>query len=81
MARLAAAETVLRDWDDFVTVYNFPAEHWIHLRTATRSSRCSPAYGCGPTSPSACAAARTPSYLAFKIAQRLEHSWRPLKAV
>jgi putative transposase len=29
----AAGETVLRDWDDFVTFYHYPKEHWIHLRT------------------------------------------------
>ncbi len=28
-----AAETVLRDWDDFVSFYDFPVEHWVHLRT------------------------------------------------
>ena len=28
-----AAETVLRDWDDFVSFYDFPTEHWVHLRT------------------------------------------------
>ena len=28
-----AAETVLRDWDDFITFYHYPKEHWIHLRT------------------------------------------------
>ena len=27
----SAAETVLRDWDDFVTFY--PKEHWVHLKT------------------------------------------------
>jgi putative transposase len=32
--QIQAAETVLRDWDDFVTFYDFPAEHWIHLRTS-----------------------------------------------
>ncbi len=31
---LAAAVTVRRDWDSFVTFYDFPAEHWIHLRTS-----------------------------------------------
>ena len=30
----SAAETVLRDWDDFVTFYDFPAEHWMYLRTS-----------------------------------------------
>ncbi len=29
----AAAATVPRDWDDFVTFYDFPQEHWLHLRT------------------------------------------------
>lgn len=29
----AAAETVLRDWEEFVTFYHYPKEHWIHLRT------------------------------------------------
>ena len=28
-----AAETLLRDWDDFVTFYDYPTEHWLHLRT------------------------------------------------
>jgi transposase-like protein len=30
----AAAETVLRDWADFITFYHFPKEHWVHLRTS-----------------------------------------------
>ena len=29
----AAADTVRRDWEDFVTFYDFPQEHWLHLRT------------------------------------------------
>ncbi len=29
-----AAETLYRDWDDFITFYDFPAEHWLHLRTS-----------------------------------------------
>ena len=28
-----AAETVMRDWEDFVSFYDFPTEHWVHLRT------------------------------------------------
>ena len=26
-------EKLLRDWDRMVTFYNFPKEHWVHLRT------------------------------------------------
>jgi transposase-like protein len=29
----AATETLLRDWDRMVTFYEFPKEHWKHLRT------------------------------------------------
>jgi transposase-like protein len=29
----AAAETLLRDWERMVTFYEFPKEHWKHLRT------------------------------------------------
>jgi transposase-like protein len=29
----SAAETVLRDWEDFVTFYHYTKERWIHLRT------------------------------------------------
>jgi transposase-like protein len=30
----AAAETLLRDWDDFTRFYDYPIEHWRHLRTS-----------------------------------------------
>ena len=33
-AQEAAAETVLRDLEDFLTFYDFPQEHWLHLRTS-----------------------------------------------
>ena len=29
----AAVETLERDWERMVTFYDFPAEHWRHLRT------------------------------------------------
>jgi putative transposase len=29
----AAADTLNRDWDDFVTFYDFRQEHWLHIRT------------------------------------------------
>jgi len=30
----AAAETLMRDWGRMVTFYDFPKEHWKHLRTS-----------------------------------------------
>ena len=29
-----AAACLERDWADFVTYYDFPEEHWVHLRTS-----------------------------------------------
>ena len=29
-----ASETMLRNWDAFVTFYRYPKEHWVHLRTS-----------------------------------------------
>jgi hypothetical protein len=34
LGQTSAAETLLRDWDDFVRLYDFPIEHWRHLRTS-----------------------------------------------
>ena len=31
--RIDAAETVVRDWESFVSFYDFPVEHWVHLLT------------------------------------------------
>jgi putative transposase len=28
-----AAETLMKDWDRLVSFYDFPKEHWVHLRT------------------------------------------------
>ena len=36
-----AAETVVRDWESFVSFYDFPQEHWVHLRTTNLWSLCS----------------------------------------
>ena len=35
--RSDAADTVLRDWESFVSFYDFPVEHWVHLRTTNPS--------------------------------------------
>ena len=29
-----AGETLIRDWDRMITFYEFPKEHWVHLRTS-----------------------------------------------
>jgi len=78
MKQKPAADTILRDWEDFVTFYHYPQEHWVHLRTtnplesifggvrlrtdATRRIRCR----------------ENALYLVFKIVERLSQNWRTL---
>lgn len=41
-----AADCLERDWEDFVTFYAFPEEHWTYLRTSNPVDRSSLASGC-----------------------------------
>ena len=75
----AAAETVLRDWDDFVTFYHYPEEHWIHLRT-TNPIESIFSSGVRLRTNAARRMRRRDNalYLVFKIVQRLSRNCRTL---
>jgi len=45
-----AVAKITDDLDELLAFYDYPAEHWVHLRT-TNPSRPSPPYGTGPRSP------------------------------
>jgi putative transposase len=53
-----AAEKIIKNLDVLLEFYNYPAEHWIHLRTTNPSNRPSPPCGCGSGSPRAPARAQ-----------------------
>ena len=76
--QMSAAETVLRDWGDFVTFYDFPAEHWIHLRTSNPIESLFAGVRLRTNVAKRMRRRENALYLVFKVAQRLEHSWRPL---
>jgi transposase-like protein len=46
-----AVAKIVDDADVLLEFYKYPAEHWIHLRTPTRSSRRLPQCGCVSRSP------------------------------
>jgi transposase-like protein len=48
-----AAAKITDDLAELLAFYDFPAEHWIHLRTTNPSSRPSPPSGTGRRSPAA----------------------------
>jgi transposase-like protein len=76
--QMSAADTIRRDWDDFVTFYDFPAEHWIHLRTSNPIESLFAGVRLRTDVAKRMRRRENALYLVFKIAQRLEHSWRPL---
>jgi transposase-like protein len=73
-----AAQTLCRDWEDFVTFYDFPKEHWVHLKT----TNCIESIFSGVRLRSDVAkrARRRDNalYLVFKIIQRLSLNWKVL---
>jgi transposase-like protein len=74
--QVPAAETVLRDLDDFLTFYDFPQEHWLHLRTTNPIESVFAGIRLRTV-----VAKRLPNrenavYLVFKVAQRLSRNWR-----
>lgn len=72
----AAAETVLRDVEDFLTYYDFPEEHWVHLRTTNPIESVFAGVRLRTD-----VAKRLPNrenglYLVFKVVMRLSQHWR-----
>jgi len=73
-----AAECLAKDREVLLTFYDFPAEHWVHIRTtnpiestfATVRLRTRKTKGCG--SRAACLA------MVFKLAQSAQQHWRAL---
>jgi transposase-like protein len=74
----AAAETVLRDWDDFVTFYHYPKEHWIHLRTTNPLESIFSGVRLRTDAARRMKRRDNVLYLVFKIVERLSRNWRAL---
>ena len=73
-----AAETVLRDWEDFVSFYDFPTEHWIHLRTTNPLESVFSTVRLRTDAARRMKRCDSALYLMFKVVGRLSERWRPL---
>jgi transposase-like protein len=73
-----AAETVLRDWEEFVTFYRFPREHWIHLRTTNPLESIFSGVRLRTNAARRLRRRDNALYLVFKIVERLSRHWRSL---
>jgi transposase-like protein len=74
----AAAETVQRDWDDFVTFYRFPKEHWVHLRTSNPIESLFSGVRLRTDATKRLRKREAALYLVFTIVERLSRNWRAL---
>ena len=76
--RTDAAETVVRDWESFVNFYDFPTEHWVHLRTTNPLESVFSAVRLRTDVTRRMKRRDSALYLVFKVALRLSERWRPL---
>lgn len=74
----AAAETVLRDLDDFLTFYDFPQEHWQHLRTTNPIESVFAGVRLRTNVTKRIPNVNNAVCLVFKIIQRLAQHWRKI---
>ena len=73
-----AADTVLRDWESFVSFYDFPVEHWVHLRTTNPLESVFSAVRLRTDATRRMKRRDSALYLVFKVSLRLSERWRPL---
>ncbi len=73
-----AAETVLRDWEDFVTFYHYPKEHWVHLRTSNPIESVFSGVRLRTNAARRMRCRDNALYLVFKLVERLSGNWRAL---
>jgi putative transposase len=73
-----AADTVLRDWEDFVRFYHYPQEHWLHLRTSNPVESIFAGVRLRTDATKRMRKRSAALYLVFKLIERLSGSWRAL---
>jgi transposase-like protein len=74
----SAAETVLRDWEEFVTFYHYPKEHWTHLRTTNHLESIFSGVRVRTDAAKRLRRRDNALYLVFKIVEQLSGHWRTL---
>lgn len=75
-----AADCLERDWDDFVTFYDFPEEHWVHLRTSNPIESIFSGVRLRTNASKRLHVRENALYLVFKLVLRLGMNWRGINA-
>jgi putative transposase len=75
-----AAACLERDWTDFVAFYDFPEEHWVHLRTSNPIESIFAGVRLRTNASKRLRAPESALYLVFKLVLRLSLNWRGINA-
>ena len=73
-----AVECLTKDRDALLTFYDFPAEHWKHLRTSNPVESTSATVRHRTVRSKGCLSNKTALAMIFKLAQAAEKHWRRL---
>ena len=71
-----AAACLERDWEDFVAFYDFPQEHWLHLRTTNPIESVFAGVRLRTNAAKRLHVRENALYLVFKLITRLSLTWR-----
>jgi putative transposase len=73
-----AVECLEKDYDDLLTFYDFPAEHWIHIRTTNPIESTFATVRLRTHKTKGCLSRSTGLAMVFKLMQAAEKKWRRL---
>jgi hypothetical protein len=80
LGQAPAAACLERDWEDFVTMYDFPEEHWVHLRTSNPIESIFSGVRLRTNASKRLRVRENALYLVFKLVLRLSLNWRGFNA-
>ena len=69
---------MLRDWENFVTFYHYPKEHWVHLRTSNPIESIFSGVMLRTNAVRRIRCRDNALYMVFKLVERLSGNWRVL---
>lgn len=76
-----AAECLERDWEDFVTFFDFPEEHWVHIKTSNPIESIFDGVKTRTNATKRMHKRENALYLTFKLVCRLSTTWRPINGI
>lgn len=74
-----AVECLIKDRDDLLTFYDFPAEHWVHLRTGNPIESSFSTIRLRHRKTKGSGSRRTSLAMMFKLAESAARKWKRLK--